>query len=136
MESINTIINVITRNGLMATIDLKDPYYSLAISGLYQKFLKFKWKDKLYCFTCFLNGLGSCPTKFTKIYEVPITPLHFENVPVILMTILLKETLFQYVEKTCTKQCLFYDELGFAINLVKPQVVLTQRIRILGFVTD
>ena len=45
MDGIKTIINMVTRNCFMATIDLKDAYYSVAISRLFQKFLKFKWKD-------------------------------------------------------------------------------------------
>ena len=64
MDGIKTIINMVTTNYFMVTIDLKDAYYSvatIAISRLFPKFLKFKWKDKLYCFTCFPNGLGSCP---------------------------------------------------------------------------
>ena len=65
MDLINTIINMVTRNCFMATIDLKDAYYSVAISRLFQKFLKFKWKETLYCFTCFPNGLGSCPWVFS-----------------------------------------------------------------------
>ena len=81
MDDIKTIINMVTRNCFMVTIDLKDAYYSVAISRLFQKFLKFKWKDKLFCFTCFPNGLGSCPRKSTKSNKVPITTLHFENMP-------------------------------------------------------
>ena len=49
MDIIKTIINMVTRNCFMATRDLKDAYYSVAISSLFQKFLKFKWKEKLYC---------------------------------------------------------------------------------------
>ena len=80
MHGINTIVNMVTRNCFMATIDFKDACYSVAISRLFQKFLKFRWKEKLYCFTCFPNGLGSCPRKFTKSNKVPVTTLHFENV--------------------------------------------------------
>ena len=108
MDGIKTIINMITRNCFMSTLDLNDAYYSVAISRLFQKFFKFKWKDKLYCFTCFPNGIGSCPKKFSKLNKVPITTSHFQNVPlsgVILLSFLLKETLFQYVKKSCTKQC-------------------------------
>ena len=72
---------MVTRNCFMTTIDLKDAYYSVAISRLFQKFLKFKWEDKLYCFTCFPNGLRPCPRKFTELNKAPITTLHFENVP-------------------------------------------------------
>ena len=81
MDGIKAIINMITRNCFMAIIDFKDAYYSVARSRLFPKFLKFNWKDKLYCFTCFSNGLGPCPRKFTKLNKVPITTLHFENVP-------------------------------------------------------
>ena len=80
-SGIKTIINMVTRNCFMATTDLQDTYYSVSISRLLHKFLKFKWEDKLYSFTCFPNGPGSCPRKFTKLNKVPIITLHFENVP-------------------------------------------------------
>ena len=48
MDSIRTIINMVTRNCFMATIDLKDTYYSVSVSRQFQRFLKFKWKDNLY----------------------------------------------------------------------------------------
>ena len=76
-----TIIIMASKNFFLATIDLKDAYYSVAISRQFEKFFKFKWKDKLYCFTCFPNGLGSCPRKSTKLNKVPITTLHFDDVP-------------------------------------------------------
>ena len=80
MEHIKTIMNMATKNCFMATADLKDAYYIVSISSLFQKFLKFKRKDKLYCFTCFPNGPRSCPKRFSKLDKVPITILHFENV--------------------------------------------------------
>ena len=46
MDSIKNIINMFTRNCFMATIDLKDAYYIVAISRLFQKSLKYKWKEK------------------------------------------------------------------------------------------
>ena len=76
MDGIKTIINMVTRNCFMATIYLKDAYCSVSIGRLFQKFLKFT----LYCFTCFPNGHGSCPRKFTKFNKVPIATLHFKNV--------------------------------------------------------
>ena len=41
MDGIKIIINIITRNCFMATKDLKDACYSVAISRRFQKFLKF-----------------------------------------------------------------------------------------------
>ena len=69
IDGIKTIINMVTRNCFMGTIDLKDAYYNVTISRLFQKFLKFKWKEKFYCFTCFPNGLGFYPKKFTKLIK-------------------------------------------------------------------
>ena len=109
---------------------------SVFVSWLFQKYLKFKWKDKFYCFTCFSNGLGSCPGIFTKLNKVPLTTWNFENIPLSGYDFFLKEILFQYVKKTYTKQWVFYDKLGFAINFKKSQIVPTQRIWILGFVID
>ena len=64
-----TIINMVKRNCFMATINLKDAYYSVSIGRLFQKFLKFKWKDKLCCFTRFPNGRGSCLRQLTKLHN-------------------------------------------------------------------
>ena len=53
MESINTILNLITKDCLMAWIDLKNAYYSVKISENFQRYLKFEFLDRLYKFLCF-----------------------------------------------------------------------------------
>ena len=52
------------------------------------------------------------------------------------MTFLIKETFFQYVKETYTKQCICTTSCVFVINLKKSQIVPTQRVRILDFVID
>ena len=52
------------------------------------------------------------------------------------MTFLIKETFFQYVKETYTKQCICTASCVFVINLKKSQIVPTQRVRILNFVID
>ena len=115
MVGIQIIINMVTRNCFMATIDLKDAYYSVALCRLFQKFLKFKWKDKLHCFTCFPNDLVSCPRKFTKLNKVPITTLHFENVPLsgYIDDFFTKGDTFSICEENIHKTMRLYDKLGF-----------------------
>ena len=71
---------MVTKNCFITTADLKDAYCSVSISRLFQKFLKFKWKNKLYCFICFPNGLGYFLRKFTISNTVKIKTLHFENI--------------------------------------------------------
>ena len=36
---------MVTSNCFMATVNIKAAYYSVSISTLFKKFLKFKWKD-------------------------------------------------------------------------------------------
>ena len=121
IDNIRTNINMVTRNCFMVTIYLKDAYHSVAISRLFQKFLKFKCKDKLQYFTCFPNDLGSCPKKFTKLNKVPITTSYFENVLLSgsIDGFLTKvETFLIYEENTHKTMCL-YDKLGFVIKKVQ-----------------
>ena len=51
----------------MASVVLKDAYYSVPIHEEYQKYLKFQWEDQLYTFTCLPNGLCVAPRKFIVI---------------------------------------------------------------------
>jgi hypothetical protein len=53
----------------MATIDLKDAYYSIPMAPDHQKYLKFTWKGKLYQYTCLPNGLACAPRLFTKLLK-------------------------------------------------------------------
>ena len=82
MDSINTILNLITKDCFMASIDLKDAYYSVKISESFKRYLKFEFLDKLYKFVCFPNGLAPCPRKFTKITKVPISDLRLRKIVV------------------------------------------------------
>ena len=61
MESIKSIGFCITPNCFMSKIDLKDAYYSVRIHPDSQRYLKFSWRDALFQFVCFPNGLSSCP---------------------------------------------------------------------------
>ncbi len=76
MDSIHTITKLVTRNCFMATLDLKDAYYSIPINKEHQKFLRFKRKEKLYQFTCLPNGLSCAPQKFTKTLKPALATLH------------------------------------------------------------
>ena len=58
MDGINTIINMVTRNCFMATIDLKDAYYSVGISRLFQKFSNLNGKKNYTVLPVFRTVLG------------------------------------------------------------------------------
>ena len=56
METLQSILRVVTPGAFMAKIDIKDAYYSVPISERCQKLLTFSLDDILYKFTVFPNG--------------------------------------------------------------------------------
>ena len=71
METDQSVSKMITPNCWMASIDLKDAYYSVKIHPDYQNYLKFTYDGALYAFTAYPNGLASCPRQFTKLLTPP-----------------------------------------------------------------
>ena len=69
MDSLNTALQMVKPGCFMASIDLKDAYYSVPIATAHQKYLTFQWRGKLYEHVCFPNGLAFCPRKFTKLLK-------------------------------------------------------------------
>ena len=76
MENLKSAITLMSPNCYMASIDLKDAYYSVSIDTNHRKYLHFKWKNQLFQFTCLPNGLSSAPRIFTKlmIHTLKVVP--------------------------------------------------------------
>lgn len=69
MDNLYSILKLVKQNCWMASVDLKDAYYSCPVAQEHQKYLKFFWNNQYYKFTCFPNGLACCPRKFTKLMK-------------------------------------------------------------------
>ena len=84
MENLKSAIICMRPNCYMASIDLKDAYYSVSIGPNHRKYLRFKWKNQLFQFTCLPNGLCSTPRIFAKLlkpaYSAVLRSKGFENV--------------------------------------------------------
>jgi hypothetical protein len=50
MENINMLIDLLQLSDLIATIDLKDAYFTVPIHWDYSKYLRFYWNGILYEF--------------------------------------------------------------------------------------
>lgn len=66
MDSLQTIIKLVTPNCFMASIDMKDAYYSIPVKSEDRKYLHFKYADQFYEFTCLPNGLSCAPASSKK----------------------------------------------------------------------
>ena len=79
MDTLDNCINLMSPNCFMASLDLRDAYYSVPIAPSRQKYLKFRLGDNLYNFTCLPNGLASAPRTFTKLLKPVFAKLRQSN---------------------------------------------------------
>ena len=138
MESLQSAVGLMKPGCYMATVDLKDAYYSVPIDRSHQKFIKFSWKGRLFQFTCLPNGLSCAPRCFTKILKPVYATLRragHVNVGYIDD---------QYLQGDTKTECRsnigdtvsLLTKLGFLIHPDKSVLVPVQRITFLGFILD
>ena len=122
----------------MASLDIKDAYYTIPVAEEYQKYLKFMWKGKLYRFCVLPNGLSPCPRLFTKLLKYPIENLRK------LMHLLSLYIDDIYLQGDSELECIqnigatiiLLHELGFTLHPDKCQLILSTQLKILGFMVD
>ena len=82
METISSILKLVTTNMYFTNFDLKDAYYTIPISEEHQKNLKLANEDHLYKFTCLPNGHCHGPRKFTKALKSPLSKLRLNKITI------------------------------------------------------
>ena len=138
MDSIKVVLSHVTKGCFMASLDLKQAYHSVKIHEQYQKYLKFQWDNDLYQFTCYPNGLASCPRKFTKLMKVPLSTLREQGHLVIGY---LDDFFFKAKNKARCRESIIaaiklLQRLGFTIHSEKSELDPVTRIIFLGFIID
>lgn len=138
MDSIWNAIRLMKPHCYMASVDLKDAYYSVRISTKHQTYLKFFWNGALYKFTCFPNGLALAPRKFTKLLKPVYTSLRHKghlSSPYIDDSILLGYS-FSECASNVIDTVKVLDNLNFVPHPKKSVFIPTQIIVFLGFVLN
>lgn len=138
MDNIWSAIRLMKPGCYMASIDLKDAYYTVPICKEHQKFLKFHWKGNLYQYVCFPNGLALCPRKFTKLLKPIFSILRQQghiSVAYIDDSWLTAENFTLCVRNVIDTTTLL-DKVGFIIHPEKSVLLPTQTITFLGFVLN
>lgn len=67
IQHLEVAIDLLSKDCYLASIDLKDAYYSVPIREEYRKFLCFQWQGKFFRFRAMPFGLTSAPQIFTKL---------------------------------------------------------------------
>ena len=135
MENLKNTITVMTPDCFMATIDLKDAYYSVPVSVNHRKYLRSIWKNQLFQYICLPNGFSSAPRIFTKILKPVYATLRsqgFQNVDYIDESYLQGGTFATNVAVTAN----LFGDLGFLLNQEKSVFEPRQIITFLGFVLN
>ena len=138
MDTLDMALKLVSPNSYMASIDMSDAYYSVAIDQHDQKYLKFIWKGKLYQFVALPNGLCSGPRLFTKLLKPPFSYLRRLGH---IITGYIDDTLLIGSNINETKSAVFdtldvLTSLGFTIHPIKSVLQPTQEIKYLGFIVN
>ena len=138
MDTLTSILKLVTKGSRMVFVDLKQAYYSCPIAKSQQKLLKFNWKGQLYKFVCFPNGLACCPRKFTKLLKPVFSSLRkmgYVTAGYIDDTFLQGESYTECFQNVVDSVDLF-QKLGFVIHPDKSVFKPTQTLTFLGFIID
>ena len=138
MESLFSAVKIMKKGCYMASIDLKDAFYSVPLAEEHRKFLRFEWNGLLYQYTCLAFGLACCPRKFTKLMKPVFSELRkmgFDNVPYI-DDIYLQGDSAAECWANCQTTAKLLQDLGFIINVDKSIFHPTQEITFLGFILN
>ena len=138
MDSLKTVTDLMTQGCFMASVDIKDAYYTVPIATEHQKYLKFTWRDKSYQYTCVPNGLESAPRILTKLLKSVFNVLRQKGY---LSSSYIDDC---YLQGASYGEC--YDnvqetvmllrELGFPIHNEKSVLIPSQVLTFLGFVLN
>ena len=138
MHSLQTALNMMRRDCWMGSIDLKDAYYSVPIVKEHRKFLKFRWKGKLFQFLVLPNGLACAPRVFTKILNPVFAKLReegLEGFPYIDDSFLVSDR-YQDCKESLRTLGVKLEELGFVVHPDKSIFEPTRQLTFLGFLLD
>ncbi len=137
IEDFRNVCNLIQKDMFLATIDIKDAYYFIPVAHEDRKYLKFRWKGKLFQFTCLPFGLSTAPRIFTKVLKVVAKYLRVQGV---ICSIYLDDWLIlAHNNNQCAKSVkLTLDllcSLGFVIS-EKSKLTPSKKVDYLGFQFD
>ena len=135
MDSVHTAAYLISQDFFLASVDLRDAYYSIPIDPRFRKYLKFPWRGKCYQYKALPNGLSTAPRLFTKLLKPVLATLREMGHVVVAYlddTIIIGETREQ-TAKAVKDTTRLFTELGFIVHDEKSVLAPQQELKFLGF---
>ena len=122
----------------MASIDIKDAFYSVPINEGHRKYLKFSWDGNIFQFCAMPNGYCDAMRVFTKILKPVFATLREEGHESVIYVddSLLQGDTFQECLDNIMATLGMLQSLGFVIHPEKSVLYPTQTIIFLGFIIN
>ena len=134
MQTFQSVLSLIQPDCFMATIDLKDAYYSVKIDELDTKYLKFLLDSRLLKFVVLPNGLSPGSRKFTKLTKPPLAlpRIQGHTVAIDIDDIVSVDDTFESCLLTVIKTIKLFQGLGFVIHPEKGKFKPSKKLNILA----
>jgi len=138
MDSLKTVTDLMSQGCYMASVDIKDAYYTVPIATEHQKFLKFRWRDKLYQYTCLPNGLASAQSIFTKLLKPVFNIMRQKGYlsSSYIDDCYLQGATYGECHDNVQETLMLLGDLGFPIHNEKSVLIPSQVLTFLGFVLN
>ena len=138
MDTLETVTGTLKPRCFVASVDLKDAYYTVPIHPDHQKHLKFMFHGCLYQYTCLPNRLSSATHIFTKLLKPVYSTLHNKghlSSGYIDDSYLRGDTVEECQQNITDTACLF-SRLGFHIHPTKSVLTPSHIPTFLGFILN
>ena len=135
MDTLQTALSLMRKDWFMASVDLKDAYFSLPVADEFRKYLRFQYGSDIYQFRAMPQGLCSAPRIFTKIMKPVMAVLRKQGVVAmnylddLFITAPSVEECLKAIEDTMS----LLRKLGFLLNLEKSHLTPTKALVFLGY---
>lgn len=138
MDTLEHAIQLMKPGCYMASVDLKDAYYTVPIYSSHQKYLKFWFDGKFYQYTCLPNGLASAPRLFTKllkpVYSTLRSRAHVSSAYI--DDSYLQGDTYRECYNNVVETVRLFSSLGFCVHPGKSLFIPTQQLVFLGFILN
>ena len=138
MDSLFSIMALISPGDFLVSIDLSDAYHSVAMHSSSMPFLAFLLSKVYYQFACLPQGLSSSPRVFTMLMRVVLTFLRSRSVKIAgwIDDFILSASSADLISSHASFTIQTFRELGFLPNIAKSHLKPVQQLNHLGLIWD
>ena len=138
MESLKQALHMVKPGAYLASIDIKDAFYSVPIHATHKKYLKFMWSGDILQFRAMPNGYCDAMRVFTKLLKPMFSTLREMNYESVIYVddSFLQGDDFDECMANIEITLQWLQDLGFVIHPDKSILHPTQILTFLGFIIN